>query len=74
MDNDQTNTFRQIPSYTTVDLKLKADYDAWTVSGQVNNVFDKQYYEYAVRSTTAPRFNAYPVAERTVYLSVTRNF
>jgi iron complex outermembrane receptor protein len=75
-DNDQTNDFVQrMPSYTTVDVKLSHRIDQWTLSATVNNLLNEKYYSYAVRSTFLPgTFNAYPMPERNVWLSVGYEF
>ena len=66
-DNDQTNTFRsRMPAYSLLDFKLTHDRRDWAVSLAVNNVLDKQYYSYAIRSGNGTFFNAYPQAGRTL--------
>jgi iron complex outermembrane receptor protein len=68
-DNDQSNTFgRKMPAYTLFDLSVTLQRGPWTLSASVRNVLNEEYYTYAVRSVTAPTFNAYPAAERTVFL------
>lgn len=64
-DNDQSNTFgSQMPAYTVADLTASYQMSRWTFTGIVNNLFNELYYSYAIASTTAPTFNAYPAAER----------
>lgn len=63
-DNDQTNTFRKMPSYTVVDLKLTQRLGDWKLSAQVDNLFNEKYYSYAIRNAAGTSFNAYPEAER----------
>ena len=66
MDNDQANAQRRIPADATVDLKLSGAYDRFFWSLSVNNLFDAQYYDYAIASTFTPgRFSAYPLPGRT---------
>jgi iron complex outermembrane recepter protein len=66
MDNDQANTQRRIPASATVDLKLSGTYDRFFWSAAVINLFDAQYYDYAIASTFTPgRFAAYPLPGRT---------
>jgi len=76
--NDLSNTFsKKIPSYQTVDLKVSKKISALELALQVNNVFDEEYYNFAVNSTnpaTPGRFNAYSLPERNAYLSVTYTF
>jgi len=69
-DNDVANDFgRKMPSYTLVDLKLSYRVQGWKLSAAVNNLFDKFYYSYAVRSLTVNTFNAYPSRPRTFIAS-----
>jgi iron complex outermembrane receptor protein len=72
MENDEGNTFdRRIPAYTTADLKLQHRIGAVTASLGVNNLFDRKYYAYAVRSQFVPdRFNAYPLPERSFWVGI----
>jgi iron complex outermembrane receptor protein len=67
MDNDQSNFQPQIPSYVLVDLRANGKVFDWvTWSAQVNNLFDEQYFNYAVASaTTFGTYNAYPLPGRT---------
>jgi iron complex outermembrane receptor protein len=71
MDNDQGNSLGvQIPSYAVADLKLSHREGPWTLSAAVNNLFDRKYYNYAVRSQFVPdRYNAYPLPERNFGIS-----
>ena len=64
-DNDQSNTFgSRMPAYTVTDLTASYRLQRWTFTGTINNLFDELYYSYAIASTTAPTFSAYPAAER----------
>jgi iron complex outermembrane receptor protein len=76
MDNDETNSFDQrIPAYTLVDLKLIRQLGNWQVSAALNNLFDEDYYTYAVHSAfSADRFNAYPLPGRNGWVSVEYTF
>lgn len=74
-DNDQTNTFQMIPAYTTVDLKLMGRSGYWTWQAGVNNLFDEKAFDYGIRSTSSPNtYNAYPLPERNLSLTVGRDF
>jgi iron complex outermembrane receptor protein len=72
MDNDEPNSLgTKIPSYTLLDLKLSHRMGDWLLAASVNNVFDKKYYNYAVRSQfVADRYNAYPLPERNGMLTL----
>ena len=75
MDNDQANTQRRIPADATVDLKLSGAYDRFFWSVSVNNLFDAQYYDYAVASSFTPgRFSAYPLLGRTYLVKAGATF
>ena len=76
MDNDETNSFeQQIPAYTLVDLKLIHQIGNWQLSAALNNLFDQDYYTYAVHSSfNADRFNAYPLPGRNGWVSVEYTF
>lgn len=76
MDNDEPNRFDQkIPAYTLVDLKLVRQIGNWQLSAALNNLFDVNYYTYAVHSTSdADRFNAYPLPGRNGWVSVEYTF
>jgi iron complex outermembrane receptor protein len=76
MDNDEPNRFGQkIPAYTLVDLKLVRQIGNWQLAAALNNLFDQDYYTYAVHSTSnADRFNAYPLPGRNGWVSVEYTF
>jgi iron complex outermembrane receptor protein len=71
MDNDEPNTLGvQIPAFALVDLKLAREFDWGRFSAAVNNLFDEEYYTYAVRSQfTADRYGVYPLPGRTLSLT-----
>ncbi len=66
MDNDEGNNLGvMIPAYAVADLKLVHEHGAWRLTAAVNNLFDRKYYNYAVRSQfVVDRYNAYPLPER----------
>lgn len=72
MDNDEGNTFgTKIPAYTVADLRLIHQRGPWRMSAAVNNLLNEKYYNYAVRSQFVPdRYNAYPLPERNVMLTL----
>jgi iron complex outermembrane receptor protein len=75
MDNDQANTQRRIPADATVDLKLSGAYEHFFWSLSVNNLFDAQYYDYAIASSFTPgRFSAYPLPGRNYMVKVGATF
>jgi outer membrane receptor protein involved in Fe transport len=57
-----------------VDLKLSKQVKQLELALAINNIFDESYYNYAVNSTSANRFNAYPLPERNASLSVAYTF
>lgn len=74
--NDLGNNFaKKIPAYKTVDFKLSKQIGNIGLALQVNNLFNEQYFNYAVGSTfTAGLFNAYPLPERTAYVTASYKF
>jgi iron complex outermembrane receptor protein len=64
-----------MPAYTLVDLLLSHRTGGWLFSAGVKNLFNELYFNYAVRSQFVPgRFNAYPQAERAVWLGAQYTF
>jgi iron complex outermembrane receptor protein len=87
MDNDQANVQPLIPANATVDLKLGGAYEHLFWSAAVLNVFNVNYYDYAIASGGFPAgpfgpatpptigaFNAYPLAGRTFLLQAGATF
>ena len=74
-DNDQNNTSAQIPAHDRVDIKLSHRNGPWRITGAVNNLFDEKAFDYGVISLFTPgRYNAYPLPERSMTVTVTREF
>lgn len=66
MANDNRNVQPKIAGNGTIDLKLSGEIDHFFWSLSVLNLFNAEYYDYAVASaTTIGRFNAYPLPGRT---------
>ncbi len=66
MDNDFANFQPTIPWHTTVDVRLGGVLDRFHWSAAVHNLFDSDYFDYAVASAFATgRYNAYPQPGRT---------
>jgi iron complex outermembrane receptor protein len=71
---DLSNTCAQdIPSFSLTNLRYSHNLDAWILSGQVSNLFDKQYYDYRSRCNPALR-SIYPQAGRAWTFSARRSF
>ncbi len=71
---DLSNTCSQvIPSFSLTSLRYSHSFDAWMFSGQISNLFDKQYYDYRSRCNPTSR-SIYPQAGRTWTLTARRNF
>lgn len=67
LDNDQTDDFPwKIPAYRHTDLVARATWRTLYGSLGVYNVEDNRYFDYGTRSTTANRYNGYPLPERHV--------
>lgn len=71
MENDEPNSLgKEIPGYALVDLKIEQAIKGGRLALAVNNLFDRSYYSYAVRSAfTKDRYAAYPLPGRTIGLS-----
>lgn len=76
MDNDEGNSLgTKIPAYTLADISLTYRRGPWRARAALNNVFDKKYYNYAVRSQfVADRYNVYPLPGRNAHLSIAYEF
>jgi iron complex outermembrane recepter protein len=72
MENDEENAFgTRIPEYTVTDLRLAYEWRRAVLALTVNNLFDEQYYNYAVTSIFTPgRYSAYPLPERNAFLEL----
>jgi iron complex outermembrane recepter protein len=75
MDNDQTNLQPLIPGHTTVDVRIGGEIDKFFWSFAVQNLFDVQYFDYAIASpypfgfaSTLGTYNAYPQPGRAYML------
>ncbi len=66
LENDEPNLSTKIPDHYLVDVKLSGAYGPATWSAEVHNLFDKDYFNFGVVSTTNPkRFNTFPQPGRT---------
>lgn len=78
LDNDEPNTLaHRIPAYYVVDLRLAQRFSWGRLAATINNVFEEDYYTYAVRSqfgATPDRYAVYPLPGRTVSLSAELRF
>jgi iron complex outermembrane receptor protein len=65
-DNDQRNVQPLIQDHTVADLRLGGEYDRFRWSLAVLNLFDTDYFDYGIASTSVTgRYNAYPQPGRT---------
>ena len=72
-DNDQEEFHAKIPSYYTTDLKIQGSKEKFFWLFEVNNLFDKEYYNYGVASSNrakASTENIYPLAGRNFLLQM----
>ena len=59
----------RIPSAVVADLKLAQSFGWGNIAVAVNNLFNENYYTYAIRSQfTADRYAVYPLPGRTIGL------
>lgn len=72
MENDEPNTLGvKIPAYAIADIKLVHQVGGLQLNASVNNLFDRNYFNYAVSSQFTPgRYSAYPLPGRTLYLGL----
>lgn len=71
---DLSNTCSQaIPSFSLTNLRYSHSLDAWMFSGQISNLFDKQYYDYRSRCNPTSR-SIYPQAGRAWIFTARRSF
>ncbi len=62
-----------IPSFALTNLRYSQSFDSWMLSGQISNLFDKQYYDYRSRCNPLSR-SIYPQAGRTWAFTARRSF
>ncbi|MCC7547157.1 MAG: TonB-dependent receptor [Burkholderiales bacterium] len=75
MENDEPNSGRKIPGYGSANLRVDYRAGPWRIIGVVDNLFDEEYFNYAVRSQFTPtRYNAYPLPGRTWWVGVEHRF
>ena len=75
MDNDFANTQKMIPARAIVDMRIGGEVKNLFWSFTVQNVFDDEYYDYAIASPFTPgRFSAYPQPGRTYLLRAGAQF
>ena len=75
MDNDQANIQPQIPANATMNLKLGGEWNQFFWSAAVLNLFNTNYYDYAIASAfTQGFFSAYPQPTRTFVLRAGATF
>jgi iron complex outermembrane receptor protein len=87
MDNDQANVQPEIPGNGTVDVKIGGTYDRFFWSAAVENLFNVDYFDYAIASSGFPAgtfgpatpptigaYSAYPQAGRTFLLRAGATF
>jgi len=75
MDNDQANVQPVIPANATMNVKLGGEWKQLFWSAAVLNLFNTNYYDYAIASAfTQGFFSAYPQPTRTVVLRAGATF
>ncbi len=74
LNNRHNIGFRIIDAVNSY-FKLSKQIGNIALALQINNLFNEQYFNYAIGSTfTAGLFNAYPLPERTSYLTASYKF
>jgi len=75
MDNDQANVQPLIPANATMNVKLGGEWNQFFWSAAVLNLFNTNYYDYAIASAfTQGFFSAYPQPTRTFTLRAGATF
>jgi iron complex outermembrane receptor protein len=75
MDNDQANIQPTIPANATMNVKLGGEWNQFFWSAAVLNLFNTNYYDYAIASAfTQGFFSAYPQPTRTFTLRAGATF
>lgn len=60
LDNDQINAGPELAGFATLDVKLSHAIGRWKVALSGQNLGDKQYATYGVKSTFGTNYNLYP--------------
>jgi iron complex outermembrane receptor protein len=71
-DNDESNTFRKMPSYTVTDIIAGYDVGNWRFGATIYNLFNEKYFTYGILSGAS--FVAYPESERSFLISAEYHF
>jgi len=75
MDNDQANIQPTIPANATMNVKIGGEWNQFFWSAAVLNLFNTNYYDYAIASAfTQGFFSAYPQPTRTFTLRAGATF
>ena len=76
MDNDEENSLgTKIPGYTVTDVRLAYETARMSVGLLVSNLFDRDYYNYAVKSQFTPgNYSAYSLPGRNALLELKVKF
>ena len=74
IENDLSNSQEKLDGRTTVDAKISYGVKNITVFVGVNNLFNKEYSDYAVVNTTGTVKNFYPAPERWYYAGLKASF
>jgi len=72
--SDQANSYPQMDSYTTVDIKVSYKFSDAVIFLGVNNIFNDKYSEYGAISTTFNERGYYPSPERNFILGCSLKF
>ena len=62
----------KLPSYTTVDTKISYGYKCWSMFLAVDNLLDKKYNSYGLKSGSVKKFS--PAPERTFTFGMETEF
>jgi len=73
-ESDFANELPKLDSYTVVNLSGDYLVGGWTLGANVNNLFDKKYIEYGLKSKLSPAVAYFPSPERNFWLTVGYDF
>jgi len=69
-DNDNANVTNKIGGYSVFNVGFKYVYRQFTFSARINNLFNKDYYQYTIYQPSLQKNFFYPTAERNFFIDV----
>ena len=72
--SDWNNNLGKVENYSLVNLSSSYNYKNINIYGGINNIFNKEYNEYAVYSKNSGYISYYPAEERNYFVGVLYEF